>query len=224
MAEKILSVISREDARAQGLKRFFTGEPCFRGHSAERTVSSGACIPCQRMAVAKYRKADPERMKARWKKQNDGRKEQLKKWGAENRERKAAIMRAWRKANPERNRENNKRSKAHCYAKSKLTTIAWRRRNPDLVRIHYATKRAKRRKAEGKYTRRDELMLLERQRGRCANCGVACAKRYHIDHVIPLAKGGSNWPSNLQILCPTCNSRKSAKDPIEWARENGRLL
>lgn len=40
-------VITRREAHAKGLKRFYTGEPCKRGHDSERFTSSGACIACQ---------------------------------------------------------------------------------------------------------------------------------------------------------------------------------
>jgi hypothetical protein len=39
-------VISREAAHAAGLRRFFTGNACKRGHVAERYVSTNACIAC----------------------------------------------------------------------------------------------------------------------------------------------------------------------------------
>lgn len=38
--------ISREEAARQGLKRFFDGSACKRGHTAQRFVSSGGCIEC----------------------------------------------------------------------------------------------------------------------------------------------------------------------------------
>jgi 5-methylcytosine-specific restriction endonuclease McrA len=47
---------------------------------------------------------------------------------------------------------------------------------------------------------------------------------FHVDHKIALANGGTNDRSNIELLCPPCNLRKHAKDPIVWARENGRLL
>lgn len=33
-----------------------------------------------------------------------------------------------------------------------------------------------------------------------------------LDHVIPLSKGGTNWPANLRPACKSCNSRKRDRD------------
>jgi len=41
-----MNIISRDNAHALGLKRYFTGEPCKRGHVVERYVSTGACKSC----------------------------------------------------------------------------------------------------------------------------------------------------------------------------------
>jgi hypothetical protein len=40
------NLISRKEAHAQGLKRFFTGKPCKRNHISERNVKTGACLGC----------------------------------------------------------------------------------------------------------------------------------------------------------------------------------
>lgn len=45
-AKPLPQVISRQAAHMQGLRRFFTGEPCKSGHTAERYVSNGACVSC----------------------------------------------------------------------------------------------------------------------------------------------------------------------------------
>src|SRR5579859_512216 len=42
----MLEVISRKDAHARGLKRFYTGKPCKGGHLSERYVVNGGCIAC----------------------------------------------------------------------------------------------------------------------------------------------------------------------------------
>lgn len=39
-------LITRVDAREQGLKRYYTGEPCKNGHLCQRFVSSGGCCDC----------------------------------------------------------------------------------------------------------------------------------------------------------------------------------
>lgn len=39
-------IITRNDAHAAGLRRFFTGRPCAHGHTAERFVSTGGCVAC----------------------------------------------------------------------------------------------------------------------------------------------------------------------------------
>jgi hypothetical protein len=44
-------VISREEARQQGLKHYFTGKPCKRGHVAKRYVSTHVCVECGRLAT-----------------------------------------------------------------------------------------------------------------------------------------------------------------------------
>src|SRR5882672_2141911 len=41
-----MQVISRKQARTQNLKRYFTGNPCPKGHVSERRVSAGGCVEC----------------------------------------------------------------------------------------------------------------------------------------------------------------------------------
>ena len=62
------------------------------------------------------------------------------------------------------------------------------------------------------------------QRWKCAVCSVGIKNSYHLDHIMPIARGGKHEPRNLQLLCPSCNVRKSAKDPITFMQERGRLL
>lgn len=54
--------------------------------------------------------------------------------------------------------------------------------------------------------------IIERDRYRCQRCGtyLTGARDTHVDHVIPLAKGGNETDQNKQTLCATCNQRKGA--------------
>jgi len=50
-------IITRKEAIAKGLKRYFTGKPCKRGHVSERSVKS-SCLVCSKILVKKYQQSD----------------------------------------------------------------------------------------------------------------------------------------------------------------------
>ncbi len=56
---------------------------------------------------------------------------------------------------------------------------------------------------------------------RCWYCGIRISDTPHIEHKIPLSRGGSNGPENICYSCSDCNLRKSTKTLAEFA---GRLL
>lgn len=85
-------------------------------------------------------------------------------------------------------------------------------------------RRALEAKAEGTFTVADIKRIGDGQKWKCHWCSKPAKKAYHVDHVIPLAKGGTNKPSNLVIACSRCNTRKNALDPIEYARRIGLLI
>lgn len=85
-------------------------------------------------------------------------------------------------------------------------------------------RRARQRQSGETHTQADIASILSAQRGKCGYCRMKLGKRYHVDHIVPLARGGSNARRNLQILCVPCNKSKSAKDPIDFAQSKGLLL
>jgi hypothetical protein len=58
-------IISRAEAKALGLKRFFTGKPCKHGHVAERRVGNYACVECDRARALAWRDANLEKARER---------------------------------------------------------------------------------------------------------------------------------------------------------------
>lgn len=50
----MLQIISRREAIAAGLKRYFTGVPCKRGHISERGVACHGCYECQKIHAKKW--------------------------------------------------------------------------------------------------------------------------------------------------------------------------
>lgn len=68
----------------------------------------------------------------------------------------------------------------------------------------------------------EKLLIL--QKGKCACCGEKLNGDFHIDHIVPIALGGLNVDSNIQLLRPLCNLQKNAKHPVEFMQSRGFLL
>jgi 5-methylcytosine-specific restriction endonuclease McrA len=89
--------------------------------------------------------------------------------------------------------------------------------NLDRARVNNQNRRARRNGAEGNHTLEETNRLLDEQGHKCNCCGIALtASNKHLDHIYPLALGGTNYIWNLQWLCQFCNNSKSATHPDEW--------
>lgn len=98
---------------------------------------------------------------------------------------------------------------------------AYRRKN------HAKVKEWRNRRRDRKFGRLPKFTVVnmyKSQRGLCPVCKKKLGEKYHLDHIVPLARGGKHEPKNVQLLCPPCNLSKSAKDPIDFMQERGFLL
>jgi phage-related minor tail protein len=125
-------IISREDAFAQGLRFFFTGKPCKRGHVAERYVTDRGCKEC----VA-------SRMKAYWQDNLEKCKEYQKKYSAENAEKIKQRSAEWYANNKERARERDKRNYAMNGEKIRQRTKNYYRNNVEVISEYHSQYRIK---------------------------------------------------------------------------------
>jgi 5-methylcytosine-specific restriction endonuclease McrA len=189
---------------------------------------------------------------ARWEKNNHARRLEVSRaHHAKYRERDNAAKNAARAADPEKARQRERelwKKNKDKIAKARAARGQWHKDNNTEIWLRRQEKskahnkayyeqdkagfiakyirayRARKRGAEGRYTQEDIEKLLKAQRCKCAYCHTSLRNGFHVDHIVALSNGGSNWPANLQLLCESCNLSKGAKDPIEFAQRLGRLL
>lgn len=151
--------------------------------------------------------------------------EYQRQYTADHAEKNRARAKEWSKANPERKKVTGKsyyeRTKSANKSKRRDILKRWRKANPEQHRAQLSKRRARKMNAEGQYNAQDIRDLYEEQQGLCAYCGIRLFDEYHIDHVVPLVRGGSNWPDNLMLACPECNSSKNDKLLPEWESTRG---
>lgn len=127
-------------------------------------------------------------------------REQANRWAQRNRATVATNAKRWALANPDKVREKSKR---------------WRQADPErckaLSKIHCNMRRA--RKVGATVERVDPQAVFARDGGMCGICTqpVDVNERWHIDHVVPLSKGGAHSYANVQLAHAMCNIKKGAR-------------
>lgn len=214
-----MDIISRQDAKLQGLTRYFTGKPCKHGHVAERDVNNSGCAECDRLRwVGKRRKyiaKHPEKVKASKKRYyekhkdsilekqraykertTDARKAYFKSYNDKRRDKKLADAALYRAKNAERInaflREYTKQNRDKYNAYSKLRKAAQAHRTPSWLTT-------------------DDLWLMEEIYTLATLRTSVTGLLWHVDHVVPLRGrlvSGLHVPTNLQVITQAENLRK----------------
>lgn len=97
----------------------------------------------------------------------------------------------WRENNPEYNKQYHKR-------------------NPEKSRAKNQRRRALKQNAEGGFTDQEWIDLCNYYGNKCIVPGCENTN-LEADHIVPLTKGGTNWITNIQPLCISCNRSKGTK-------------
>jgi 5-methylcytosine-specific restriction endonuclease McrA len=159
-----------------------------------KSSRDGRCSCCKTCANARRRArrgTHPETVREQsreyWASKRERQRELRRQSYIRHREARLADAKAWQEANPEKVRETRRRSQAKRRAQMLSAPLGER------VEI-------------------DAVVL--RDEGRCGICNEDLSSAdFHVDHIVPLARGGAHCMSNVQLAHPLCNIRKNATMP-----------
>lgn len=176
-----------------------------------------------------YARNNPDKIKSankiHYQKNKDAIDARNKEWAEKHPERVKEIKRAYIERDPERRRKQAREYPHRHPERTKERARLGRRNYPATARRSYTEYRKRKMNAEGTYTNQDVRNLFEDQEERCFFCGIRISWNipadYHIDHLMPLNRGGSNWPDNLVLACGSCNSSRQDRTVEEWQKVRG---
>lgn len=85
---------------------------------------------------------------------------------------------------------------------------AYRTANPSIDKASNRRRRVRKLGTEGNHTEQEWQALLDWYGRCCANCDSS--EDITRDHIVPLSRGGTDYISNIQPLCRSCNCKKGA--------------
>ena len=177
--------------------RYFTGNPCPRGHVSERLVSTRACYQCVQEKKNLWSENNPAKVnsqKLEWRKNN------LDKARALN----LANQKLHRDSANARNRKYSEKNRETLKLKNQI----WEKNNPDKVAARVARRRAAKLNQVPKWF---DPNAVKRVYERAKELRLS-GQDVHVDHIIPLQGRnvcGLHVHDNLQILSANANRRKS---------------
>lgn len=136
---------------------------------------------------------------------------QSKEWRTKNKDRKTEMDKKWAKENSDKIRLASKRYREKNPERASANALRYARKNPEVKRQVAQKRRAKLKGVSSfKVTGKDIRSIL---RNDCVYCN---SKSEHIDHVIPIARGGHHGIGNLVASCAKCNQSKNKMLIMEW--------
>lgn len=204
-----------------------TVKPCRKCGAMDR-YADGRCKSCACERARKYHEANPEKAVERQRKYCEANREKVagrkRKYYQANREKAVDYARKYHRAYREKVAERQRkhyeanRDKAVEYARK------YHEANREKRKVIAHNRRAKIKGNGGTLSKGIVQTLMALQKGKCACCGKSLKHGHHLDHVIPIALGGTNTDDNVQLLTPKCNLSKGAKHPVDYMRSKGKLI
>lgn len=185
-----LVTITRKEAKANGYRLYFTGNPCTRGRIAARITTTGncTCLACgearKGIKAKSYRNTKGSSVKSYLEKNKEKLSEQARLYREQNKVRISTVLSRYYKEHPEKYRAYRRKRKA----KLRTTIPAW-------------------------FGEFDALVISEAAE-LCQLRETETEIEWHVDHMIPLqAKKacGLHCAENLQVIPASINRSKNNK-------------
>lgn len=195
-----MKIISRKTAINRGLKYYFTGIPCDKGHIEVRRTVGGNCRQCSiNYHFVWYPKNRKSALKS------------IKRWSKKNKKAIRDASRRYRANSSEKSSATQKRYYRRHKSKVLKKNKKWRSKNQDLLRLYNVKRRRQIKKATPSWADLDAIKKIYKQ-------AVALQKKkgvsYHVDHIVPLNSPvvcGLHVDYNLQIMLGKDNFAKRNK-------------
>lgn len=154
----------------------------------------------ERAAYAKaFRAHNPEKVASQYKQWYDANKEKRSKYGKE-----------WQ--------QNNKLTEDYEVWRTKKLNYfkTYYQNNKESFKVYSHKRKARIAEVGGNFTKADIRDLYASQGARCYYCSISIEEGYHIEHMIPISRGGTNGPENVCLACAPCNRTKHTKTAEEF--------
>lgn len=207
-------IILRRDAIARGLRRYFTGEPCVRGHVAERNTSTSKCLVCHAERMSAYRLANPEKTREVANRHLEKHPNYYAKKYAKNRAEMRRASEAWRKSNLRRVAENMRAWRAANPERASMHLKTWRQKNPGKI---LAANRRRKLGQEKRTPAWADLVAVQQMYIKARALSRRVGIKFHVDHIYPLHGElvcGLHTRENLRICTAAENAAKKNRMPI----------
>lgn len=188
--------LSRAEAVALGVKRYYDGKVCKRGHNGLKAIGTG-CVACSNLRAKESASRRKNEVAA-----------YQQQYRIENLDKLKAYRKDWGVLNLDQDSENAR-------------LLALYHSDRPKYRVIQHNSRARQFGVAGQLSIGIVSSLLEQQQCKCKYCQVDISETWEIDHRVAIACGGTNTDNNIQLLCKPCNSSKQDKNPDEYEKQIG---
>ncbi len=143
-----------------------------------------------------------------------------RKWYLVNKVHVVEKSKEWNKQNSDRFSKNQHKHKKKYADRYSEYYKQWAETNRENCRLRKHKYYAQLKRQLGEVSPNIIEHLFVDQKGLCFYCNREL-QEYHLEHMLPISKGGLHDDSNLCISCPTCNLRKHNKtaEEFKWQLE-----